>query len=111
MKAAIDLIATADRGQLKTDLQNGLDEIVNAIEINGGGTGEVKITLTIKRKGDAYQIGSKLDVKVPQKPRLDSIRFFDADSGELVGRDPRQPDLPVVREADFQNKKQGADAS
>lgn len=48
MKAAIQIIREADRGQLLTDLQGGLDEIVNGIEQHGG-QGEIVIKLKIKR--------------------------------------------------------------
>ena len=43
MKAAIQIIRDADRGQLLTDMQLALDDIANAIERNGGGVGEIKL--------------------------------------------------------------------
>lgn len=109
MKAAIQIIREADRGQLLQDFQQGLDDIVNAIETaHGHGKGQITITLDIKAKGDAYQIDGKLKVKVPEPERLATTMFFDADQGELTRRDPRQPDLPSVVDADFRNGVRGA---
>ncbi len=104
MKAAIQIIREADRGELLTDFQQALDDIVNAIEAERGvGVGEITIKLKIKAKGDAYQVTSDLKVKVPERARLDTTMFFDADAGELTRKDPRQPDLPEVVAADFRN--------
>lgn len=102
MKAAIQIIREADRGQLLDDLQKSLDDIVTAINSHGG-EGKIVITLKVKAKGDAFQVSSALDVKVPMPPRLDSIMFFDPDRGELTRADPRQPVMPSVVEADFRN--------
>lgn len=104
MKAAMQIIRDADRGQLLTDMQFGLDDIANAIEKNGGGVGEITLSFKIKPKAaGAYEIASKLDIKIPQPSRLPAIMFREEDSGEFTRRDPRQPDLPVVVEADFRN--------
>lgn len=92
MKAFQEIIRRLDRGQFNRDLEKGLDEIASAIEANGG-SGKITITLDIKRKSDAYQFDGKLDVKLPSKPRLGSIMFFDAEHGEFTGRDPRQPSM------------------
>lgn len=106
MKAAIQIIRDADRGQLLTDMQAALDDIANAIEKNGGGVGEIKLSFKIKPKAaGAYEIASKLDVTVPQPSRLPAIMFRDNDSGEFTRRDPRQPELPVVVDAEFRNRK------
>lgn len=110
-KAAIQLIREADRGQLLDDLQRGVDDIVEAIEAaHGQGTGEVTIKLKIRSEAEgAYKISAALAVKVPQPKRLDTLMFLDADSGDLVRRDPRQPELPAVVDADFRNRRGSAD--
>ncbi|MER9217898.1 hypothetical protein NKI48_03035 [Mesorhizobium sp. M0644] len=42
---------------------------------------------------------------MPQPPRVESIFFFDSDQEEFTRKDPRQPEMPVVVEADFNNKR------
>lgn len=104
MKSAIQLIREADRGQLLTDFEGALDEIINAIELYGG-AGEINIKLKIKKRGDAYMVSSELKRAVPEPPRVDALFFFDPEKAELTRKDPRQPDLPAVVEADFRNKR------
>ncbi|GGF38477.1 hypothetical protein GCM10011321_31750 [Youhaiella tibetensis] len=105
MKSAIQLIREADRGQLLTDMEGALQEIVNAMELYGG-TGDMTIKLKVKKKGDAYMIGSELKFTVPQPPRIEAMFFFDADEGEFTRRDPRQPQIPsVVQAADFNPRR------
>ncbi len=109
MKAAIQMIREADRGQLLIDAQAGIDQIVQAIE-DAHGVGKGKVTLTFEITSEvpgAYTIASKLDVKVPQPKRLDA-QFFLSDSGELQRHDPRQPPLPSVVEADALNRRRTA---
>jgi len=109
LKAAIQMIREADRGQLLIDAQDGIDQIVQAIE-DAHGQGKGKITLTFEITSEvpgAFTIASKLDVKVPQPKRLDA-QFFLNDSGELSRTDPRQPSLPQVVEADALNRRRQA---
>lgn len=101
----IQMIRDADRGRVLADLQQGVDEIVTAIEnARGAGAGEITLKLKIKSKSEGtYTITPQVSVKVPQPPRADMIAFLDESTGELVRRDPRQPDLPAVVDADFRN--------
>jgi len=110
MKSAIQLIREADRGQLLTDFEGSLDEIINAIELHGG-VGEINIKLKIKKRGDAYMVSSELKHQVPQPPRVDALFFFDPEKAELTRKDPRQPDLPAVVEADFKNSQRRPEAT
>jgi len=106
MKAAIQMIREADRGQLLHDFQHGVDQIVQAIE-DAHGAGKGKLTLTFEITSEvpgAFTIASKLDVKVPQPKRLDA-QFFLSDAGELSRTDPRQPVLPSVVRADEMNRR------
>jgi len=107
MKAAIQMIREADRGQLLIDAQEGIDAIVAAIEA-AHGVGKGKVTLTFEITSEvpgAFTIDGKLDVKVPQPKRL-GAQFFLGDDGELSRTDPRQPVLPVVVRADQLNRRQ-----
>ncbi len=104
MKSAIQLIREADRGQLLSDFEEALQDIVNAIEEHGG-KGVIKITLGLTKRNDAYMIESKLDHVIPQAPRAPAIMFFNADQGEFSRADPRQPVLPVVVDAETTNAR------
>lgn len=106
MQGALQILREADRGQLLDDFDLALADIANAIEKNGGGTGTIKITVAIEAKAEgAYQVSTKLDVKIPQPPRLPGLLFREEDSGEFTRRDPRQPELPSVVDADFKNRR------
>lgn len=104
MKSLIQIIREADRKKLVDDAQEALDDIRAAIEAHGG-TGELVIKLKVKKKGDAFIFGSELKHTVPQPPRVESIFFFNEEQGEFSRNDPRQPDLPVVVDADFNNRR------
>lgn len=101
----IQLLRDADRGRLIGDMQDGMSRIVDAIEnARGAGTGEITLKIKIKSKSEgAYTLTPSLSVKVPEAGRQDMITYLDESSGELMRRDPRQPDLPAVVEADFRN--------
>lgn len=107
MKSAIQLIRETDRGNLLRDFEQALEDIVNDCEVHGGGTGTIDIKLTIKSKSDAYIVTGELKHKLPKRPRLEAMFFFDADEGELTRRDKRQPDIPAVVEADELNRRRG----
>ncbi len=104
MKSAIQLIREVDRGQLLHDFEAALDDIVEAVEAHGG-KGSITIKLSLSRKSDAYEVKGDLKFDVPQPPRLGAIFFFDSGAGELTRKDPRQPDLPAIVEADFNNSR------
>ena len=110
MKAAIQMIREADRGQLVPDLQQGLDDIVKAIEeARGAGKGSITLKFDISSPAPGtYEVKSKLDVKVPGRQRSPSLMYLDSESGELSRNDPRQPALPSVVEADFRNRRSSA---
>jgi hypothetical protein len=110
MKAAIELIREADRGKLLNDLQQGVDDIVSAIEENrGAGTGEITLKIKIKSKSEgAYTITHDLGIKVPKPARSDMLMFM-GDDGELQRADPRQPTLPSVVSSDELNRRRARD--
>jgi len=101
-QSVIPIIRDADRGRVLTDMQEGIDAIVQAIEDNRGvGVGKLTLTLTIKSKSEGtYTIAADVKSKIPEPSRADMIMFL-GDDGELQRRDPRQPDLPGVAAADF----------
>ena len=104
MKSILQILREADRKKLVDDAEGALEEIRAAIDQHGG-SGEITIKLKVKKKGGAFIFGSELKFNVPQPPRVESIFFFDADENEFSRKDPRQPEMPVVVEADFKNPR------
>jgi len=104
VKSVIQIIREADRKKLVDDAESALEEIRAAINAHGG-SGDITIKLKVKKKGDAFIFGSELKYSVPQPPRVESIFFFDEEGAEFTRKDPRQPDLPTVVEADFKNPR------
>lgn len=102
MKSFIQIIRQGDRGQLLQDCEKALEDIITAIN-SYGGTGSITIKAKIKGKGDAFVVSTELKHEIPAPPRTDAMFFYDTEQGELTRRDPRQPDLPAVVEADFKN--------
>jgi hypothetical protein len=101
----IPLLRRLDRGRVMLDLSNGLAEIVERIEANGGGA-QGEITLKIKVKSEVegtYLLEPDVTVKIPKPKRLKTTTFFNEETGGLDDRDPLQPDLPSVVAADFAN--------
>lgn len=98
----IPMIRDVDRGRVLANMQEGVDKIVDAIEANrGAGKGKITLTIDIQSKSEgAYQIDAKVNVKVPEPSRQAMAMFLDEASGELMRRDPRQPDLPGVETID-----------
>ena len=101
----IQMIRDLDRGRLLADMQEGMSRIVDAIETaRGAGTGEIVLKIKVKSKSEGtYHLSPTLSVKVPEPQRAEMVTFLDEQSGELMRRDPRQPDLPSVVDADFRN--------
>lgn len=103
-KSVIQILREADRKKLLDDAQDALDQIRAAIETHGG-SGDITIKLKVKKKGDAFIFGSELKFSVPQPPRVESIFFFDESENDFTRKDPRQPELAAVVQADFQNPR------
>jgi hypothetical protein len=104
LKSLIQIIREADRKKLADDAEDALAQIRAAIDAHGG-TGTITIKLKVKKKGDAFIFGSELKVDIPQPPRVESLFFFDEGENEFTRKDPRQPEMSVVHEADFKNPR------
>lgn len=101
----IQMIRDLDRGRVLADMQDGMSRIVDAIEnARGAGSGEITLKIKVKSKSEGvYTLSPTVNVKIPEVQRAEMITFLDEQSGELIRRDPRQPDLPSVVDADFRN--------
>ncbi len=102
LKSVSNLLRKLDRGQLWTDLEGGMAEIIDGLKLHGG-VGKVTIEVTAKMKNGQLMFDSKFAKVVPQAARVPTIMFEDAD-GELTQADPRQPQFGVVEEVEFRNR-------
>lgn len=100
MKSAIQMIREIDRGQFGDDVQEAIDEVVEAIARKGRGSGSVTLKIDLKMvKEGVFEISGEVKNSKPKETRLPALFFFDDASNELVRNDPRQPTLPnVVRQ-------------
>jgi hypothetical protein len=106
MSSIQNIIAEADRGQLLEDAEMAIQEILTALADEHDRTGEVTIKVKFKTKNGAVQIMPELQHKLSKPERLATVMFLN-DDGELSRRDPRQPVMPSVVEADFANSPAG----
>jgi len=109
-KSVMEVLRRVDRGQLLNDIDKALVDIGHGIDENNGGKGTITIKLVIKSKAktDALQISGDVAFTVPKRSRVDAILYFDPDAGEegeMAPKDPRQPDIPAVVEADELNER------
>ena len=105
----VALIRDADRGRLLPDIQEGLNKIVDAIEAaRGAGEGTITLKLKVKCTSEGvYDLVPELTVKVPVPKRQGMLTFLDDSTGELIRRDPRQPDIPGL--STINGSRAGAD--
>ncbi|MET3925571.1 HKD family nuclease [Devosia sp. 2618] len=99
-----NIIAEADRGQLLADAEDAIEEILTALSDEHDRTGEVTIKVKFKTKNGAVQIMPELAHKLSKPERLATVMFL-SDDGELTRRDPRQPVMPSVVDADELNRR------
>ena len=87
MKQFIDMVGRADRGQLKRDIDDAVKAIIKAVEERGG-TGKITVTLDIKRGGAGiYRLDFTLKGRDPRQPEMDVVRLADAANGIKDGTD------------------------
>lgn len=103
MSSIQNIVAEADRGQLKLDADDAIEQILTAINDDPERKGEVTIKITFKTKNGVVQIKPSLTHKVSEAARLTTTMFL-TEGGDLSRRDPRQPEMPSVVEADFTNR-------
>lgn len=103
MSSIQNIIAEADRGQLRMDADYAIEEILTALNDDAERKGEVTIKITFKTKNGVVQVKPSLGHKISEPARLVTTMFLTED-GELSRRDPRQPVMPEVVKADFENR-------
>lgn len=104
MSSIQNIIAEADRGQLLTDADYAIEEILTALSDDYERSGELTIKVKFKTKNGAVQILPELTHKLSKPERVTTLMFL-TDGGELSRRDPRQPVMPSVSDADELNRR------
>lgn len=104
MSSIQNIIAEADRGQLLTDADFAIEEIMTALADDYERSGVITIKIKFKTKNGAVQIQPELEHKLSKPERVVTLMFLTGD-GELSRRDPRQPAMPIVTEADELNRR------
>lgn len=107
MSSIQNIIAEADRGQLLTDADYAIEEILTALADDYERSGELTIKVKFKTKNGAVQIMPELNHKLSKPERVTTLMFL-TDGGELSRRDPRQPVMPSVADADELNRRRAA---
>lgn len=106
MSSILNMIRDADRGQLMEDADIAVTDIVDAISSDYERTGEITIKLKLTTKNGVVQVLPSLDHKL-SKPERNPTQLFIGEDGELSRRDPRQPTMPSVVDADEVNRRRG----
>lgn len=91
-------LAEHRHGGLHDEVGVALNELVEAVQMYRK-PGKLVLTITIKPVGQATNVVVSDDVKIdsPRPDRPDSLFFVD-DEFNLVRSDPRQMEIPAVRE-------------
>lgn len=85
----LSLLQTHRRGEILTEANAALPEVIDAIRTYGG-KGKLTLTLTFKlEKGDQISLTPDLKTEKPRKPMSTGI-FYATDDGALTRRDPNQ---------------------
>ena len=106
MSSLQNIIAEADRGQLLEDAEAAIEEIIKALEEQSDRNGELTIKIKFKTKNGAVQVMPELAHKLSKPERLPTVMFISA-GGELSRRDPRQPVMSSVVDAEEINPPRG----
>lgn len=82
-------------GGLHDDLSNALVELVNAcVETGKKGVLTLKVTVTPTKDEVTLLVTDDVNVATP-KPDAKPALFYHDEHGNLLRRDPRQPELPL----------------
>lgn len=107
MSSLQNIIAEADRGQLLEDAELAIQDILTALSDEHDRTGEVTVKIKFRTKNGVVNILPELQHKLSKPERLVTTMFLN-DDGELTRRDPRQPVMPSVADADELNRRRAA---
>jgi hypothetical protein len=87
-------------GALHGEMSDSLAELVLAVkETQKAGTLTLQIKVTPNKDGQTMLVTDKVTAKLPEGDRGAAI-FFVSEDGNLMRRDPRQTELPLVEVVD-----------
>lgn len=96
----VTTLAQIERGNIVIELDEGLAEIVAAVQATGK-KGKVTLTIDVKKisKGDdpAMEVKAEVKLTLPHRDRVSTIMY--ADHGLLVRSDPRQQEIKGLEPA------------
>jgi hypothetical protein len=104
MSSIQQMLAESDRGKLLDDAEYELATILAAIGSDFDRKGEISIKFKVTTKNGVIIINSSVTAKLSEPERLPTMMFLD-DNGNLGRKDPRQPVMPSVVDADTLNNR------
>ena len=99
MSTFADVLGNLEGGRAFEDLNEQLQDLVTAV-LQHQKAGDITLVLKISPNGErAVSVLSSIKAKVPEGARGVTTFYADA-GGNLLRRDPRQPELPLRDVAD-----------
>jgi hypothetical protein len=89
-----DVLGSVEGGVAFNEINEALQDLVVAVQQTGK-TGEITVTLKISPNGGhAVSVAAAHKVKEPKPAKAITVFYADG-GGNLLRRDPRQPELPL----------------
>jgi hypothetical protein len=99
-----DVLREIRNGEALDNLSEKLNQLVKAVDETGKG-GELTLKITLKpMKSGAIEICDDVKIKKPELPVGTSL-FFPTVEGNLQRNDPRQTEIPGLREVSTESKQ------
>jgi len=99
IRAFTEFLLEHRHGELHGEISASLNELAQSV-VGIGKPGTLTITITVEPAGASHEqvfVKDDVQLKLPKPTRESAICFVDDDSN-LVRRDPRQPEIPGLRE-------------
>ncbi len=95
-----DFLVNVRKGEFASEAADDIATVVEAVRRTGR-AGTVSIKFTIRPQGNSEDgvvfVRDEVSAKLPRPEKKDTV-FFATDEGRLSRRDPRQSELPGIRE-------------
>lgn len=99
----VDILREVRHGEMLEELGEKLNDLVQAVD-GAGKNGELIIKLTLKpTKSGAIEMMDDVKVKLPSLTKGSSL-FFPTVEGNLQRNDPRQKEIPGLKEVSHERK-------
>lgn len=94
-----DVIGDLQGGRVHQELTDQLNDLIKEV-MEHRKAGSISLTIDVKpNAANQVEVKDKITVKLPQADRMKTM-FFTNEEGDLLRRDPRQPDLPLKSVSD-----------